>query len=122
MPMRPLSKDEHLRKAQNNKAFAQSIKATDPTSIGWVLVAAFYSALHFVDAFGEKYNTHFSSHAQRNEEVQKNPQLVKLRDDYRDLCTLGWNARYTNQNYGIKEHKQALESLAVVESAIRTLL
>jgi hypothetical protein len=120
--MRPPSKDEHLRKAEKNKAFARSILSTDSTSIGWVLVALFYSALHFVDAFGAKYNTPYSSHKQRNEDVQRNPQLERLRDDYLDLYTLGWNARYTMQIYGEKEHREAMDSLAIVESEIRALL
>src|SRR4051794_29289090 len=111
-PMRPPSKDEHLRKASQNKGFAQSILAIDPTSIGWVLVACFYSALHFVDAFGAKYSTNYSSHKQRNEEVQRNPQLERLRDAYMDLHTFGWNARYTMQNYGKNEQQEAMDALA----------
>lgn len=121
-PMRPPSKDEHLRKAENNKAFAQSTKSDSATNIGWALVAAFYSGLHFIDAFAAKYKTHFSNHGQRNSEVQRNPQLESLRDNYMDLYTLGWNAQYTMQNYSLTEHKQALTSLEVVESSVRALL
>src|ERR1700733_1379942 len=120
--MRPPSKDEYLRKAENNKRFAESIKNTDPTSVGWVLVAAFYSALHFVGAFAAKYNTHYSGHKQRNEDVQRNPQLAALSVDYMDLYTLAWNARYTTNNYGPREQRQAMDSLSFVESAIRKLL
>ena len=120
--MRLPSKDEHLRKAEKNKSFAESIKTDNATNIGWALVAAFYSALHFVDAFAAKYNTHFSSHTQRNAEVQRNPQLASLCDEYRDLFTLGWNARYTMQNYSSREHEQGMASLKVVEDSIRALL
>jgi hypothetical protein len=120
--MRPPSKDEHLRKAEKNKSFAQSIKTENATNIGWALVVAFYSALHFVDAFAVKYNTHFNSHTQRNAEVQRNPQLAPLRDDYMDLFTLGWNARYTMQNYSSSEYEQGMASLKVVEDSIRGLL
>ena len=107
---------------QENKTFAHSIKTDNATNIGWALVVASYSALHFIDAFGAKYSTHFSSHAQRNSEVQRNPQLSPLRDDYMDLHTLGWNARYTMQNYRLNEYQQAMTSLEVVEGIIRALL
>lgn len=120
--MRHPTKDEHLRKAENNKVFAHSIKIDSPTHIGWAIIAAFYSALHFIGAFGAKYNTYFSDHSQRNSEVQNNPRLEALRDDYMDLYTLAWNARYTIYNYSANEHKEAMESLRVVETVIRTLL
>lgn len=120
--MRHPTKDEHLRKAENNKAFAHSIKIDSPTNIGWAIVAAFYSALHFVNAFCARHNTYFGSHSQRNSEVQNNPQLEKLRDDYMDLYTLAWNARYTMYNYGAIEHKEAMESLRIVEEVVRALL
>jgi hypothetical protein len=118
--MRPPSKDEHLRKAEKNKSFAESIKTDNATNIGWAPVAAFYSALHLLTHL--RRNTTRTSAVIRNAEVQRNPQLAPLCDEYRDLFTLGWNARYTMQNYSSSDHEQGMASLKVVEDSIMALL
>ena len=116
------SRDDYLRKAQQNKGFAHSVKGNDPASINWSIIAAFYSAVHFVNAFGAKYNKRYSDHRERNDDVRRNPQLEHLSDDYLDLHDLAWNARYTMRNYTSTERQEALQCLEVVETELRKLL
>jgi hypothetical protein len=118
MPTQP----EHLYKAKNNKLCADKMSRDNPTSVGWVLTVLFYSALHYVEAYNAKFNTHFSQHADRNEDMGKNPVLKPIFSNYQELSTYSWNARYKPCGYGEKEIQEAIESHAAVAKLICTSL
>jgi hypothetical protein len=88
------SRDEHLNKARKNKEFAESLKLDNPTCVGWALTALFYSALHYIDAYNAKYNKHCRTHQDLTDNIERNPVLEAISDDYSDLLTFSWNARY----------------------------
>jgi len=116
------SQAEHLFKATNNKTFAQGLTKGTPTAVGWALTVLFYSALHYVEAYNAKFNAHFSKHEELNKDIQRNPQLSVIFDDYRDLSTFSWNARYRPVAYGEKELNEALACHAAVEEHVTELL
>jgi hypothetical protein len=116
------SKDEHLAKAVNNKKFADSLDASDSTSVGWALTALFYSALHYVDAFNAKFNHHCNNHQELKDGLTRNPQLEDIRDEYQDLSTFSWNARYQAVKYGRAELAEAQGCHAAVKRHIENLL
>jgi len=84
---------EHLEKAIRNKKilFDYLLNFVD-TCPEWVTVVAFYSALHFVDAYFVKLNLHFQHHEERNREV--NDSLPDIFSAYYRLYDLGLNSRY----------------------------
>lgn len=116
------SKSEHLSKADSNRKFVDALELRSPTSFGWALTALFYSALHYVEAYNAKFNTHFSKHELRNKDIQGNPVLNPIWGDYRDLSEFSWNARYNYVNYGQKELDEAKQYHQSVVSVLRPLL
>jgi hypothetical protein len=116
------TQSEHLAKAQNNKKFASSLSPDTPTSIGWALTALFYSALHYVDAYNAKFNTRFTKHELRNKDIGRNPILMPIHDDYMDLCTFSYNARYEFVNFGTGHLQEAQSCHLAIETLIKPLL
>ena len=113
---------EHLYKATNNKRFADAIRPITPTSSGWIITILFYSALHYVEAYNAKFNWHFRSHDDLKRDIARNPQLSKIFEDYSELLTFSWNARYQPCNYGEDDVKQARECYDAVVEHITSLL
>jgi hypothetical protein len=116
------SQAEHLYKATNNKQFADGLPKGTPTAVGWVLTILFYSALHYVEAYNARFNCHFTKHEELNKDIQRNPQLSAIFDDYRDLSSFSWNARYRPVAYGETELQEALECHEAVERHVTGLL
>jgi hypothetical protein len=116
------SQAEHLSKATNNKQFADGLPKGTPTAVGWALTILFYSALHYVEAYNAKFNEHFTKHEDLNRDIQRNPQLSPIYDDYRDLSSFGWNARYRPVAYGDQELNEALQCHAAVQRHVTELL
>jgi hypothetical protein len=117
------SKGEHIAKADNNRKFAADLGAASPTRIGWALTALFYAALHYVEAYNAQFNTHFKKHDQMNRDIERNPVLNPIWEDYRDLSEFSWNARYNYVNYGkaeLEEAQQCLESVRTLVSGLVT--
>jgi hypothetical protein len=52
----------------------------------------------------------------------RNPVLEAISDDYFDLETFSWNARYRAISYGDKEVKDALECHAAIKKHITDLI
>lgn len=76
----------------------------------WVVVVAFYSALHFVDAYFAKLNLHFQHHVERNKEVSNS--LPDIFPAYYRLYDVGLNSRYGS----IKDNPTPEEATDVVEN------
>ena len=116
------SSSEHLDKARNNKRFADCIKSSSPTFIGWAITALFYSALHYVEAYNARYDAHFREHSELSRDIADSPVLQSIYDDYRDLSNFSWNARYNAINYHEAELNEAKECHEAVEKHLRKLL
>ena len=62
------ARDEHLRLARANRDHSQRLLAAftdDPVARQWSVVAAFYSALHGVEAYFATFDRHNATHVQR---------------------------------------------------------
>jgi hypothetical protein len=113
---------EHIYKAKNNKRFADAIRPITSTSSGWILTILFYSALHYVEAYNAKFDCHFKNHDDLKRDIYRNPQLSDIFDDYSDLLTFSWNARYRPCNYGEEDVKEARVCYEAVVGHITALL
>lgn len=113
---------EYLRKARSNRAFAETLDPNNPTHAGWALVALFYSALHFVQAYSAKFGHYYSSHKDRNADMQRNPVFDEIIVDYNELAILGWNARYTCMAYGATTYQEALDCINAIQRHIEDRL
>ena len=73
-------------------------------------------------SYNAKFNCHFKNHDELKRDIHRNPQLSRIYDDYRDLLTFSWNARYQPNNYGETEIVEARDCHTAVADHIRGLL
>jgi hypothetical protein len=84
----------HLLKAEKNEKFLSSFLMTVVEECpDWVSVVAFYTALHFVEAFLNKnHGLHFEYHEDRHSYMSNH--LAEIFNAYHHLYDLGYAARY----------------------------
>lgn len=117
------SKQDHVRKADENAAFALSLTLDNQTRIDWALIILFYSALHYVEAYLATLGQHLKSHRSRDSVVGRDPNLKKIFPEYQDLTFYGYNARY--EMYGFTSDdvtKRAAKEFAAVKTHLKPLL
>lgn len=83
---------EHITKAEHNKQVAEHIVSTFSSALDWSVIAYFYSALHYVDAFLKHNRAEPTSHANRGELLRRFGR--QIREDYRLIQDEGYQARY----------------------------
>lgn len=91
----------------------------------WIVITAFYQALHWVDAFLAKTQRHPSNHGNRNWEVRNDADLKVIKKNYKRLYDASRSARYDPKTYKNKpnEVKRLLEiDLKSVISHIKPLI
>ncbi len=85
---------EHVEKADyNNKVLHKYFYKYHKKCPGWICVMAFYSALHYVDAYLlRRHGIRRIHHEERNADVS---QLIReIEEEYLRLYNYGNNARY----------------------------
>jgi hypothetical protein len=93
------SADEHQRQADHNTLFLETI---DPDEfIDWLVVVAFYIAVHLVEKLRTLRNEHSVDHVDRNSFVIEHHPTIQVY--FRELYNLSRIARY-----GIGPHKWLL--------------
>jgi hypothetical protein len=90
------NKAQHLAKAEHNEKFALALNSDKSYSDyrDWVVTAYFYSALHLVEAYFAIQGKHSGDHRARSTDIQADPFLQKIYDEYRELQDDSTNARY----------------------------
>jgi hypothetical protein len=88
------SKQDHIAKAEGNARFASSLTLDDPAKIDWALIATFYAAMHYVEAYLATMGQHVRSHTTRDGYIGRDANLKKIYNHYQDLKYYGYNARY----------------------------
>lgn len=84
---------QHLEQAQHNERFFSGID-TDTYS-DWAVIALFYSALHYVDAYLAKEGiVDPGGHDSRDEFVRRYPTTRAIWPQYRRLKSFSMSARY----------------------------
>lgn len=90
MRMSRSSKYQHLNHASLSKRLYDELKPTRHTF--WTVIVAFYMAVHVVDALLSEKNKFPRNHKHRWRLM--NIHLKNLKDDYKILDNLAWDARY----------------------------
>ena len=117
------AKHEHVAKANGNETFARSLPLDSQAGIDWALVAIFYAAMHYVEAYLALSNTHLRSHTTRDNAVGRDSNLRKIFHEYQDLKYFGYNARYEPPQFKATDvHKDALPKFEVVKATISRFL
>jgi len=90
------NKPNHLRQAQHNKTFFESIN--QQLYSDWAATALFYTGLHYIDAYFATQNIHPMGHPVRDRLINQNAVLRAVYGDYRSLKDASHNARYNPPN------------------------
>jgi hypothetical protein len=111
--------DQHRTRAERNEQFAESLDKTDPIRENWAVVAAFYSALHYVEQFLSKHGTPCENHEARNEQFKGDARIQRAYSSYHYLYSLSRKARYQCETLPDKAfEKLAKPQLAAVKKQI----
>jgi len=109
------SKTAHLQKADHNRQFSDDITQLPDDYRDWRITAIFYAALHILQAYFVAKNTEYpTKHQERDELIQRDPNLRTLWDDYRELKTLSVTSRYQClpiNDFDITEAKQHFDAI-----------
>jgi hypothetical protein len=88
------TKEEHTAKAEGNAAFALSLPLENQAKTDWALIALFYAAMHYVEAYLSTIGQHLRGHTTRDNAVGRDSNPRKIYHEYQDLKYYGYNARY----------------------------
>jgi len=113
---------QHREKAELNEKFAHGLDLTDPTSESWAVVAAFYSALHYVESYLATRNLHPETHKERFEVIKRDGRLKAAYPDYKFLYSLSLTARYRCTGLQPNPFAQAQPHLEKVKIEVEHLL
>lgn len=118
------SKEEHITKADGNAAFAAAIPLNSQPRIDWALIALFYAAMHYVEAYlAVVFNQHVKSHTTRDSIVARDSNLKRIHAEYMDLKFFGYNARYEMYAFKATDFTdQALPKFQKIKAHLRTFL
>lgn len=91
--MKPRTR-QHLRRAERNAQLAQRL-ASEASPSEWVLVVAFYAAVHFVAAhLWEIAGIDVQNHREREQFIRTSASLKLIAEAYQRLYDDGYNVRY----------------------------
>jgi len=111
-----------LKKAERNKAFLQNEIQLAKKYPDWISVVAFYSALHFVDAYLiSKHGLHLIHHEERDQAVAIH--MGEVYSEYHRLYDLGFRSRYLRieDNPTVEEAMEAVTlELQRVEELVKS--
>lgn len=92
---------EYIKQAEHNAEFAQYIREKRSQYIDWSVTCLFYAAVHFVNAYFEKFGIPIPRRHRgdlgapgRTNIVQSDPQLSAIYPEYRHLDDESRDARY----------------------------
>lgn len=111
---------EHLGKARRNEMFANNLNRQDRTQREWTVIAAFYSAVHYVNAYFAFHNITISDHDSRASQVRKC--LREIEVPYGKLAGLGYEARYYNPDVRHADVEARLRDLQSIRQHVESLL
>lgn len=115
------SQENHLAAARSNEALAVAMIQAHQ-AYAWAIVLAFYSALHWVDAFLANASIHPENHSQRNLFVART-QLRTVLEAYQLLRDFSQDARYELVPFSESEaHSLIAGELTDIKTHVQRLL
>lgn len=112
------TESDHLRQAQHNQSFLNSIDATKYPD--WATTVAFYTAVHLAQALLKRSGDNCSSHTSRNRTLRKKfPGVWKL---YQPLYSYSRLARYWCMKVKSADIPYITRRLGKIEREIHAIL
>jgi hypothetical protein len=96
------SQAQHETQAQRNEAFFQSLDTIVAVNREWIVIAAFYAALHWIEAyFDNQYGLHCRAHDTRHNTLTRFG--LPIDTEYIRLYRAGHQARYSLRRFTQQE-------------------
>ena len=118
--------EEHRRKCDIAKSTQLTLQTASSTEYAdWIVITAFYQALHWVDAFFALDNYHPGGHGRRRNAVYRHADLGPIRDSYTRLYDASIYARYGTETFkDVPDEVEALfeEDLVLIVTHINELI
>ncbi len=100
-----------------------SLRLDSQTRIDWALIALFYAAMHYVEAYLATLGQHVRSHTTRDTYLGRDINLKKVYTEYQDLKFYGYSARYEMFRFKAEDvTNQAAKHFATIKANIQPLL
>ncbi len=116
------SKDQHVAKANHDEAFVASLDLATTPFCDWAVTALFYAALHYIEAYFATKGAHSLDHRARDSDIQREPAISGLYNDYNELKNMSINARYMTTSFKSTDVMRLQGKLRVVKNYILNLL
>jgi hypothetical protein len=118
--------EDHRLKAKRNEEFAASLDLSHSINESWAVVAVFYAALHYVEAYFARHGERCINHEDRDKKIKAHQLLRSGYANYSFLYSLSREARYwcttlPQKAYGMKamphlDHvKKLIENVISIE-------
>jgi hypothetical protein len=88
------SKNQHVQIAQENEQFFGGLSLAGGPIRGWASTAAFYTALHYVEAFFSTRAKHSADHRTRDNNMVQYMETMIIYDQFCELKNISTRARY----------------------------
>jgi hypothetical protein len=113
----------HLAKAARFEAFLETMSATEGQHPEWIVIAHFYTALHYVDAFyAMKGHVSIGGHSRRRQLLRGFPETRRIEDTYRLLEKASQEARYEGERFDHADLERSQRLYAEIRTAMRRAL
>ena len=113
---------EHVAKAKHNEQFLEQLPKISTQFPDWLVVGAFYTALHYVDACLALRSLHPPTHHLRSGYVARIRDLRTIYPEYRTLEDTSRDARYTHNPMTDQHVMSSLEISRKIKQHILPLL
>lgn len=88
------SKSQHIEIAQQNEQFFAALNLSSGPARGWASTAAFYAALHYVEAFFWTKAKHSADHRTRDNNLVQYTETMAIYNQFCELKNISTRARY----------------------------
>lgn len=108
----------HINQAERNEKIASTLFKT--AYVEWGVVALFYSAVHYVEAFLAPQKVHSADHDERNKHVHA--QLRSIEPDYHLLRLTSRQARYDGLIPNNDQISECMIAHETIKKRVRAML
>ena len=113
---------QHLRKYNSNKNLLNSQEMNPETTehCDWVIIVAFYSAIHLIEKVLAENDSHTHNHLQRLDRIEQDEKFKKIRAKYNALWNKSSIARYKARIANTEQATKMVEYLKAIEDELLT--
>jgi uncharacterized protein (UPF0332 family) len=114
-----LTKEGHLQQAAHNEKFIHQFDLDNTEFLDWAVIAAFYAALHWINAYLVTQNFKPANHETRDKAIVMYSVTKKIAWEYTVLKQHGFNARYRGFRFTAKQVRdQVIPFLEAIKKQI----